>query len=137
MVAGHVAANDTIADPSAAQDIADGSFDAPVLVVPGVPVVANPSHRRGIKRRETFGMTPRLIERADQRNEFGILREAVLVFTASEVIHVLSSGHPAGISAIERHGKFSNTARKERVAAIELPSVHAPVEHLLLEEAQF
>ena len=54
MVASDVAADDAIAEPSAAQDVREGFFDALILVVPSVPVVAHPGDRRGVERRETL-----------------------------------------------------------------------------------
>ena len=133
MVTSDVAANDAIAEAGTAQNVTDGPLDAAILVLPGVLIVAHPGNGRGIERRKTFGMTPRAIQRADERDEFGILCEAVLILTAGEAIHVLARGHPAGMNPIEGHGQFSQPAGEKRVAAIELPAVHAPVEHLLLE----
>ena len=82
MVTGDVAADDAIAQSRAAEDVADGALEAARFRFPSVLVVTDPGDGRGVERREAFGMTPRAIQRADERDEFGILFEAVAVFAA-------------------------------------------------------
>ena len=78
-------------------------------------------------------MTPGAIQRPDQGDELWVLGQAKLILVAGVMVHVLARGHPTRMHAVERDGELPKLAGEERVAAVELPAIHAPVKHLLLE----
>src|ERR1019366_2401071 len=57
----------------------------------------------------------------------------MLVFVAGVMIHVLPSRHPARVNAVEGHRDLPDSAGEECVAAIQFPTVDAPIQDLLLE----
>ena len=132
MITRHVTSDDTIAEPSTLEDVCESRFNPPVLRTPGVAVVSHPGHRGGVQRCKALGMAPQMIHRTDQDREFRIVCESVPIFVPRVMIHVLAGGQPAGICPVEKGGDFPESAGEKGVAAIQLPTVHAPIQHLLL-----
>ncbi|MFM1942834.1 MAG: hypothetical protein RI897_1816 [Verrucomicrobiota bacterium] len=98
----------------AEEDVADGGFEAAsaegfegevflcggVLAqgffrLPGMGAVTDPGDGGGVERGEAFRVGDGGIDGADERDEVGVLGEAVLVFVAGIEVHVAAGGHPA------------------------------------------
>jgi len=68
-----------------------------------------------------------------QNEKYRIATQAMLVFIAGVAIHILPSGHPAVTDPIEWDGEFPKRTGEKRVAAVEFPAIHSPVQNLLLQ----
>ena len=72
MVAGDVAADDTVPEAGALQNVSQGAFNAPVFFAPGVPVVAHPGDGGCIEWRKAFRVAPGLVEGPNQDGELRV-----------------------------------------------------------------
>lgn len=95
--------------------------------------VADPGDGGGVEWGEAFGVGDGGIDGADERDEVGVLGEAVLVFLAGIEVHVAAGGHQALMGLLVGDGEaFKESGGEEGVGSVEFPAVDAEVEGLLL-----